>query len=41
MLLKAALTDKVDDRLVYMKRIDASYRYGGYNTYILDELAGK
>lgn len=32
-LLKAALTDKVDDRDVYMKGIDASYHYEGYNAY--------
>lgn len=32
-LLKAALTDKVDDRDVYMKGIDASYHYEGYNVY--------
>lgn len=32
-LLKAALTDQVDDREVYMKGIDASYHYEGYNVY--------
>lgn len=32
-LLKAALTDKVNDREVYMKGIDASYHYEGYNIY--------
>ena len=32
-LLKAALTNKVDDREVYMKGIDASYHYEGYNVY--------
>lgn len=37
-LLKAALTDAVDDRQVYMKGIDASYRYEGYETYLTDEL---
>ena len=37
-LLYNALTDKVNDREVYMKGIDASYRYEGYNTYILSEL---
>lgn len=37
-LLKAALTDKVNDRQVYMKGIDASYRYEGYSTYTTDEL---
>lgn len=38
MLLKAALTDKVDDREVYMKGIDASYHYEGYNVYRAEEL---
>ncbi len=37
-LLKAALTDAVGDRQVYMKGIDASYRYEGYETYLTDEL---
>lgn len=37
-LLKAALTDKVDDRQVYMKGIDASYRYEGYLTYTMNDL---
>lgn len=37
-LLKGAFTDKVDDRQVYMKGIDASYRYEGYSTYTMDEL---
>lgn len=37
-LLKAALTSAVDDRQVYMKGIDASYRYEGYATYTMDEL---
>ena len=32
-LLKAALTDKINDREVYMKGIDASYYYEGYNIY--------
>lgn len=32
-LLKAALTDKINDRTVYMKGIDASYHYEGYNVY--------
>lgn len=32
-LLKDALTDKVDDRDVYMKGIDASYHYEGYYIY--------
>lgn len=37
-LLKAALTDKVNDREVYMKGIDASYHYEGYNVYRTAEL---
>lgn len=37
-LLKAALTDKVNDREVYMKGIDASYHYEGYNVYKTENL---
>ena len=37
-LLKKALTDKVNDRAIYMKGIDTSYKYEGYNTYTMDEL---
>ena len=37
-LLKEALTDKIDDREVYMKGIDYSYYYEGYTTYKTDEL---
>ena len=32
-LLKNALTDQIDDREVYMKGIDVSYYYEGYNTF--------
>lgn len=32
-LLKAALTHKIDDRQLYMKGIDASYHYEGYNVF--------
>ena len=32
-LLKSALTTKINDRLVFIKGIDASYHYEGYNTY--------
>lgn len=32
-LLKAVLTDQIDDREVYMKGVDASYHYEGYNVY--------
>ena len=37
-LLKNALTDKISDREIYMKGIDTSYKYEGYNTYSMDEL---
>lgn len=37
-LLKRALTDKIDDRDVYMKGIDVSYYYEGYNVYRIREL---
>lgn len=37
-LLRGALTDAVADRQVYMKGIDASYRYEGYSTYTMAEL---
>ena len=32
-ILKNALTDKINDRDVYMKGIDNSYYYEGYVTY--------
>ena len=38
LLLSNALTDKINDREVYMKGIDTSYRYEGYNTYTMNEL---
>lgn len=37
-LLKEALTDKINDREVYMKGIDASYNYEGYSLYSTDNL---
>lgn len=37
-LLKVALTDEINDRLVYMKGIDASYYYEGYNVYKSEDL---
>lgn len=37
-LLKKALTDKIDDREVYMKGIDASYHYEGYITFKIEKL---
>ena len=38
MLLKDALTDKINDQQVFMKGIDASYQYEDYNTYSTEEL---
>ena len=38
MLLQAALTDRTEDRTVFMHSIDASYRYEGYNRYKTEEL---
>lgn len=38
LLLQNALTDRVNDREVYMKGIDTSYQYEGYNTYKVNEL---
>jgi cell filamentation protein len=37
-ILKEALTPDISNRQVYMKGIDASYSYEGYNTYPIDEL---
>ena len=37
-ILKQALTDKVDDREVYMKGIDHSYYYEGYVIYKAEDL---
>ena len=37
-LLEKALTDKINDRDVYMKGIDASYNYEGYNLFSTEEL---
>jgi len=41
LLLNSALTDNINDRTVYMKGIDASYQYEGYNTYSIEELDNK
>lgn len=38
-ILKQALTDRVDDREIYMKGIDHSYYYEGYAVYKAEELA--
>ena len=37
-LLRQSLTDKIDDREVYMKGIDSSYLYEGYLSFKTDEL---
>ena len=37
-LLKQALTDRIDDRAVYMKGIDVSYHYEGYSEFKTEEL---
>ena len=37
-ILKAALTDDVDSREVYMKGIDHSYYYEGYSTFKAEDL---
>ncbi len=37
-LLKDALTNKINDREVYIKGIDASYRYEGYNLFNISDL---
>lgn len=40
-LLKSALTDKINDRDVYMKGIDASYHYEGYSVFKTEDLKGE
>lgn len=40
-ILKEALTDKINDREVYMKGIDASYNYEGYSLFNIEELNGE
>ena len=37
-LLKAALTNEIANREVYMKGIDASYNFEGYNVYKVEDL---
>ncbi|ETJ35940.1 Cell filamentation protein [human gut metagenome] len=37
-LLKQALTDKINDREIYMKGIDTSYYYEGYTVYKSEDL---
>ena len=41
LLLKAALTDKINDREVYMKGIDQSYHYEGYNVFKTENINSK
>lgn len=40
-LLRSALTTRINDREVYMKGIDASYRYEGYSVYKTEEISDK
>ncbi len=40
-ILRAALTDKTGDRQVYMKGIDHSYYYEGYNEFKTEELCNQ
>lgn len=37
-VLKKALTDKINDREIFMKGIDASYYYEGYNIYTTGDI---
>ena len=37
-LLENALTDRINDRQVYMKGIDASYHYEGYSAYKMEDI---
>jgi cell filamentation protein len=37
-LLKGALTDKINDREIFMKGIDVSYYYEGYSEFRIEEL---
>lgn len=38
LLLQNVITDKINDRHVFMKGIDSSYEYEGYNAYAIFEL---
>lgn len=38
LILKSALTDKINDREIFMKGIDHSYYYEGYTTFKTEEL---
>lgn len=37
-VLRCAMTDQIHDRVMYMKGVDASYHYEGYNTYKTEDL---
>jgi len=37
-LLKTALTDKIEDRALFMSNIDVSYYYEGYTQFGIEEL---
>lgn len=39
LLLETALTDRIHDREVFMKGVDASYSYEGYNVFKTEDLA--
>lgn len=41
MLLKAALTDKINNKKIFMKGVDQSYSYDGYSSYKTKEFAPK
>lgn len=40
-LLKNALTDRISDRQIFIKGLDRSYHYEGYDTYSSEELSQK
>lgn len=40
-ILKDALTDRIHDRSVFMKGLDASYKYEGYDYYRTEDLSNK
>ena len=41
MLLKAALTDKINNKKIFMKGVDQSYSYDGYSSYKTKEFVPK
>lgn len=38
-LIQEALTSEINNREIYLKGIDVSYYYEGYNEYRIDELS--